>query len=146
MDKEPLKPSNVPTKIRLNNQNTLGKVQKCNFRPFKLAANSQGKGHLRSNSRKGCPLPLALSLPRFVRITEIHWEKSAKMWFQTLKMAIISPGSWSFEVKFRDKVPLTPSNAPAKFHWNKTWQHILDSAAAVSMPSKTYRSHTSCGT
>ena len=48
-----------------------------------------------------------MSLPSFVGITKIELEKNAKMLFQTLKMAAISR-SRSFEVKFADKVPLTP--------------------------------------
>ena len=53
-----------------------------------------GSNH--SNSRTRSFLPLAMSLPSFVWITRILWEKSEKMWFQTLKTAAIFPSSRMF--------------------------------------------------
>ena len=66
-----------------------------------------------------------MSLPSFVAITKIDLEKSTKMQFQTCKMATISPRSRSFDNfprsrSFTDKVPLTPSNVPTKFHWKNS--------------------------
>ena len=59
-----------------------------------------------------------MSPPSFTGITKIHLEKNAKMQFHTLKIATTSQGTGRSEVKFVDKVPLTPSNAPTKFRWN----------------------------
>ena len=48
-----------------------------------MAAISQAQGHLKSYSQ-------SMSLPCFVGITKIDWEKSAKRWFFLFKMAAIS--------------------------------------------------------
>ena len=40
------------------------------------------------------------------------------MRFQTLKMAIISPGQGLLRSKFADKVHLAPSNVPTEFGWS----------------------------
>ena len=88
------------------------------FQTLKMATISRGQGPLRSNSRTRCPLPLAMSLPSSVGMTKIDWEKSAKKWFQTLKNGHHFLKSRLFDVKFADKVPLTPSDVPTKFCFN----------------------------
>ena len=70
------------------------------FQTLKMAAISEGQGRLRSNSRTRCLLPLVKPLPSFVEISKID---------------LIGE---KFEVKFADKVPLTPCNVPTKFRWN----------------------------
>ena len=61
------------------------------FQNLKMTTISRGQGRSRSYPQRGCTLPLAMSLPRFVWIlTKIDWEKSAKMWFfKKIKMAAI---------------------------------------------------------
>ena len=83
-----------------------------------MAAISRGLGRLRSNSQTRCPSPLAISLPSFAAITRIDLEKVQKNnMISGPENGRHYPWSRSFEVKFADKVLLTTSNVPAKFHW-----------------------------
>ena len=59
--------------------------------------------------------PQAISLPSLVGITKIDLKKSAKKIISDPYNSRHLPRSRSFEVKFTDKVPLTPSNIPTKF-------------------------------
>ena len=84
-----------------------------------MAAISQGRNRLRSNSHTRCPSPLAMSLPSLVLITTVDLEKSEDV-ISDLKTGRHFPRSRSrsLGVKFMDKVPLTPINVPTKFHLN----------------------------
>ena len=84
---------------------------------IKLECLPQAQGHLRSYSRTRCPLPKTISLPTFIRITIIDFEKIVKCDFSPLKWPPF-PKVKVVEVKFADKVPLTISNVLAKFHLN----------------------------
>ena len=61
---------------------------------------SQGQGRSISNSWTRCALHLKMPLPSLVENIRIDLEKSAKMHFQTLKMATISQGQGHLRSNF----------------------------------------------
>ena len=72
-----------------------------------------------SNSRTRCLLPIAMSLLSFLGIKKKKtFGENCKNVISDLKNGRHFPSSRSFEVKFTNKVPLTPSNVPTKFCWN----------------------------
>ena len=81
---------------------------------WKIQFQTLGESHLKSYSRTRCHIPTAMSLPSLVGITIKNLEKSEKCYFRPVNGRHF-PQSRSFEVKFADIVPLTPSNVPAKF-------------------------------
>ena len=80
-DKVPLTPSYVPSTFRWNKKNRVGKKCKNAISDPKNGRHFPSSRLFGSNSQIMCPLPLAMSLPSFVGITKIDWEKSAKMRF-----------------------------------------------------------------
>ena len=98
----PLTPSNVPTNCRWNNQNRFEEKCKMFFQTPKMAAIFQDQGRFHG---KMCPLPLAISLPSFVRITRTFGEME-KMRFQTLEMAAISQCQSHMRSNTRTRYPL----------------------------------------
>ena len=132
-DKVPLTNSNFFIEFHLKNQQMFGEKWKNvisdpkNVRHF--PSSRYIKCSLRSNSWTWCPLPLAISLPSFIWITKIDWEKSAKMWFQTLKTPAISQGQGRLRSNSQTMWRLPLVNIATKFRLNNHARKYLEKSA-----------------
>ena len=140
--------------------NCPGQVQKCLFVTFKMAVISRSQGHLRSYFRTRCLVPLTMSLPHLVGITNIYiWREVEKCGFFSMKDSRHFVKSCVIRPKSCTPIQDHIRYVYAKYHWNlcnnegsiavtNIPAHILDPAvvAVASNPSKTYKSLTSCGT
>ena len=129
-DKLPLTPSNVPNKFCWNKQNRFGEEYKMWFQSIKMAVISWDQGRLIWNSPTRCLSHLTMSMPGVVGITKKIWRKLQNV-ISEPKNSPHFMKSKLFEVKFTDKVILTPNNVPTKFCWNnqrrfeEEWKNVI---------------------
>ena len=119
------------------------KVQKSNFRPLKLPPIPEVKVVLGQFRGQCVPYQYQMSMAGFAKITRIDLEKSTNILFQTHFLR-----SSSFEIKFANKVPLSPLPlamylpiviATTKRDWEKSAKMLFQTLKMTVIVLLTYR-------